>query len=608
MKTQTEENNVTTFAAFNLKPEINKAVNELGYEAPSPIQQKTIPLLLEGKDIIGQAQTGTGKTAAFALPVLHNIEVKNAEVQALVLTPTRELAIQVAEAFHSYAKHLGKLRVLPVYGGQSISQQIRHLLSGVQIIVGTPGRVMDHMRRETLDISNLKMVVLDEADEMLRMGFIDDVEWILSHTPANRQTALFSATMPREVRRIADSYLTEAVNVEIERKTLTVPTIAQFYLNVSERQKTDALTRLLEIESTPGEAVLIFHRTKVGAAELADKLQARGYAAEPMHGDMSQSQRETVIKRLKSGKIEIVVATDVAARGLDVERISTVVNYDMPSDTESYVHRVGRTGRAGREGRTILFVTPRQQRMMRDIERYTKQKIEPIKLPSQADVAARRVELIKEKITTTLAEQDLELYLSLIEDLADETGSDIAEIAAAAIFLTVGDKPIEVNVEPEPKQFSFSEEGMVRLFIDVGRRHQISPGDIVGAIANEADIPGKAIGAIDVNDRFTLVDVPGEFVEQVLKRMQRSRIRKLNINIRLASTEDAETRREKSFERDAGREKPPQRAPRRERDSRGEIDSRREAVYLKRSDLKGKKAKRKESKKPFPKRKKGKKH
>ncbi|HEY8563734.1 MAG TPA: DEAD/DEAH box helicase [Pyrinomonadaceae bacterium] len=609
MSKQTEENNEIGFDEFELKAEILKAVNELGYETPSPIQQKTIPLLLEGRDIIGQAQTGTGKTAAFALPVLENIEVKNADVQALVLTPTRELAIQVAEAFHSYAKHLGRVRVLPVYGGQSITQQIRHLKSGVQIVVGTPGRVMDHMRRETLDISDLKMVVLDEADEMLRMGFIEDVEWILSHTPANRQTALFSATMPREVRRIADNYLSEAVNVEIERKTLTVPTVEQFYLNVSERQKTDALTRLLETESAPGEAVLVFHRTKIGAADLADKLQARGYAAEPMHGDMSQSQREAVIKKLKNGKVEIVVATDVAARGLDVERIATVVNYDMPSDTESYVHRIGRTGRAGREGRTILFVTPRQQRMMRDIERYTKQKIEPIKLPSQADVAARRVELLKEKITTTLREQGLELYLSLVEDLAEETGQDIAEIAAAAVFLTVVDKPLEVNVEPESEQFSYAEEGMVRLFIDVGRRHHISPGDIVGAIANEADIPGKAIGAIDVNDRFTLVDVPGELAEQVLKKMQRSRIRKLNMNIRLASSKDAETSREDRFERGGRREREPARVRELEGE-RGfgrEIDERRAAVYLKRSDLKGKKTKRKESKKPFPKRKKGKK-
>lgn len=536
MSIKTEENIEISFEQFGLKAELSKAINDVGYETPSPIQLKTIPRLLEGKDIVGQAQTGTGKTAAFALPVLENIDVKNTNVQALVLTPTRELAIQVAEAFHTYAKHLGRVRVLPVYGGQSIVQQIRHLKSGVQIIVGTPGRVMDHMRRETMDISNLKTVVLDEADEMLRMGFIDDVEWILSHTPAERQTALFSATMPREIRRIADRYLQNPVSIEIEQKTLTVPTIQQFYINVSEKQKTDALTRLLEIESAPGEAVLIFHRTKIGTADLTDKLQARGYAAEAMHGDMNQNQRETVIKRLKSGKVEIVVATDVAARGLDVERISSVINYDMPSDTESYVHRIGRTGRAGRAGKAVLFVTPRQQRMKRDIEKYTGQKIEPIKLPTQGDVAARRMAILKDRIINVLTEQDLELYLSLIEDLADESGCDIAEIAAAATFLAVGDKPLEVAIEPEPEQFAFSEDGMVRLFINVGRRHRISPGDIVGAIANEADVPGKAIGAIDVNDRFTLVDIPAEFVEQVLKKMSRSRIRKQNLDVRLAST------------------------------------------------------------------------
>ena len=481
------------------------------------------------------------------------------------MTPTRELAIQVAEAFHSYAKNLGGVRVLPVYGGQSISQQIRHLRSGVQIIVGTPGRVMDHIRRETIKIANLKMMVLDEADEMLRMGFIEDVEWILSHTPETRQTALFSATMPREVKRIAERHLKDAVTIEIERKTLTVPTIKQYYINLSERQKTDALTRLLEADSTPGEAVLIFHRTKLGTADLTDKLQARGYAAEAMHGDMNQNQRESVIKRLKGGKVEIVVATDVAARGLDVEQISTVINYDMPSDTESYVHRIGRTGRAGREGKAILFVTPRQQRMLRDIERYTKQKIEPLKLPTKADVASRRVTLLKQKITSTLIEQDLELYLSLVENLAEETYCDIAEIAAAAVFLAVGEKPLEVNIEPEPEQFSYSEEGMVRLFIDIGRQHRINPGDIVGAIANEADIPGKAIGAIDVNDRYTLVDVPSQFVEQVIKRMQNSRIRKQNMNVRLASTGETKTARDSPRDRDFDRDRPKKRSFGRER-------------------------------------------
>ncbi len=556
MNISTEETIEMTFAQFALSSELMKAVNDLGYETPSPIQIKTIPLLLDGKDIIGQAQTGTGKTAAFALPSLQIIDVKSTAVQILVLTPTRELAIQVAEAFHSYAKYLGRVRVLPIYGGQAIGQQIRHLKSGVQVVVGTPGRVMDHIRRETINISNLKMMILDEADEMLRMGFIEDVEWILSHTPATRQTALFSATMPREVRRIAERHLQNAVNIEIERKTMTVPTVQQFYLNVAERQKTDALTRLLEAESAPGEAVLIFHRTKIGAADLADKLQARGYAAEAMHGDMSQAQREATIKRLKNGKVEIVVATDVAARGLDVERITSVINYDMPSDTENYVHRIGRTGRAGRAGKAVLFVTPRQQRMMRDIEKYTKQKIEPLKLPTEADVAKRRVSLLKERILSTLTEQDLELYLSLVEDLAEESGCDIAEIAAAATFLAVGEKTLEVNVEPEPEKFSFSEEGMVRLFIDVGRRHQVSPAQVVGAIAGDADVPGKAIGAIDVNDRFTLVDVPSEYIDQILSRMKRSRIGRQNATIRLASNVEAETvkeappRREREFERE----------------------------------------------------------
>lgn len=544
MNISTEDTNEITFAQFGLSEELNKAINDLGYEIPSPIQQKTIPLLLEGKDIIGQAQTGTGKTAAFALPTLQNIDTTTSRVQALVLTPTRELAIQVAEAFHSYAKHLGRVRVLPVYGGQSISQQIRHLRSGVQIVVGTPGRIMDHIRRETIDISALKMVVLDEADEMLNMGFEEDIEWILSHTPDTRQTALFSATMPRQVKRIAEKYLQNAVNVEIEQKTMTVPTIRQFYLNVSENQKADALTRILETETESGEAVLIFHRTKLGAANLTDKLQARGYAAEAMHGDMSQAQRETVIKKLRGGAVEIVVATDVAARGLDVERIATVVNFDMPSDTENYVHRIGRTGRAGRVGKAILFVTPRQQRMLRDIEKYTKQKIEPIKLPTQADVAARRVSILKERIVSTLTEQNLELYLSLVEDLAEETGRDAVEIAAAATFLAVGEKPLEVKVAPERERFSFSEEGMTRLLIDVGRRHQISPAHVVGAIANEADVPGKAIGAIDVNDRFTLVDVPAQFVAQILERMSRSRIGKQNANIRVASNVESETVKE----------------------------------------------------------------
>ncbi|MEP6924162.1 MAG: DEAD/DEAH box helicase [Pyrinomonadaceae bacterium] len=536
MQTQTDGN----FEQFGLSENLLKAINELGYEVPSPIQRKTIPLLLAGKDVVGQAQTGTGKTAAFALPMLERLDMQSKDIQVLVLTPTRELAIQVAEAFHTYSKYIGRVRVLPVYGGQSISQQIRHLQSGVQIVVGTPGRVMDHMRRETLDLSRLKVVTLDEADEMLKMGFQEDVEWILSHTPKERQTALFSATMPREVRRIAERYLNEPVNVEIEKTTLTMPAIEQFYINVSEAQKLDVLTRLLEAESKPGEAVLIFHRTKVGAAEVTVKLQARGYAAEAMHGDMNQAQREALIKRLRNGQVEIVIATDVAARGLDVERIASVINYDMPSDTDSYVHRIGRTGRAGRMGTTVLFVTPRQQRMKRDIERYTGQRIEPLKLPTQADVASRRIALFKERILKTLKDEELDLYLSLVEELAEESGCDLAEIAAAAARLAAGDKPLEVPLEPEPQLRGFDNEGMVRLFIDVGRNHRVGPSDIVGAIANEANVPGRAIGAIDINDRFTLVDIPSEYVEQVLQGMTRTRIRNQRANVRMAIAHDAD--------------------------------------------------------------------
>ncbi|HEX8561032.1 MAG TPA: DEAD/DEAH box helicase [Pyrinomonadaceae bacterium] len=534
MKTN-DEIRSDTFDQFGLGEPLLKAISDVGYEAPSPIQQKTIPLLLEGRDVVGQAQTGTGKTAAFALPILERLEPGVRGVQALVLTPTRELAVQVAEAFHTYAKHMGGVRVLPVYGGQPIGQQLRRLQGGVQVVVGTPGRVMDHLRRETLDLATLKFVVLDEADEMLRMGFLEDVEWILEHTPAGRQTALFSATMPREVRRIAERHLREPAGVEIEHKTLTVPTVEQRYVNVSEGQKPDVLTRLLEAEAGAGEAALIFARTKVGAAELTEKLQARGYAAEAMHGDMSQAQREAVVRRMRGGQVEIVVATDVAARGLDVERIGLVINYDMPNDVESYVHRIGRTGRAGRAGRAVLFVTPRQQRMKREVEQYTGQRIEPMRAPTEADVAARRVALFKERVLKTLESEELELYLSLVEELAEESGRDMAEIAAAAVRLAGGDRPLEVAVEPEPEQWGQTGDGMTRLFIDVGRNGRVGPSDIVGAIANEGGVPGKEIGAIDVHDHFTLVDLPGEYVEEVLRRMKGTRIRNYNANIRLAA-------------------------------------------------------------------------
>ncbi len=526
-----------TFAGLGLSDPILRALGDVGYEAPTPIQERTIPVMMAGQDLIGQAQTGTGKTAAFAIPILEKIDPAVAGVQALVLAPTRELAIQVAEAVHAYSKYVGRIGVLPVYGGQPIQLQLKRLDRGVHVVVGTPGRIMDHLRRGSLKLDAVRVVVLDEADEMLRMGFIEDVEWILSQAPAGRQTALFSATLPREIRRIAERHLKSPVSIEIEHKTLTVPAIDQRYLNVSPQQKLDALARILETETT--EAVLIFTRTKTGAAELAERLEGRGYAAEAMHGDMNQVQRESVIRRLKAGQVEIVVATDVAARGLDVDRISHVVNYDIPNDVEAYVHRIGRTGRAGRSGVAVLFVLPRERRMMTEIERYTGQRIMPMKMPTQADVAARRIALFKDNIRRSVAEGDLDLYLSLVEELVEE-GLDLAEIAAAAARLARGDKPLEVAVEPEAANVPRAEEGMVRLFIAAGSRAGVRPGDIVGAIANEAGVPGKAIGSIDIWDRFTFVELPAQYQDQVLQRMANATIRGRPVEIRVATPEKGE--------------------------------------------------------------------
>jgi ATP-dependent RNA helicase DeaD len=529
------------FAALGLSAPLIRALDELGYETPTPIQEHTIPLLLAGRDVIGQAQTGTGKTAAFALPILNQLDLSVNAVQALVLTPTRELAIQVAEAVHSYSKHLGRVKVLPVYGGDSISKQIGRLRGGVHVVVGTPGRLMDHVRRDTLDFSALRTVVLDEADEMLRMGFLEDVEWLLSQMPETRQTALFSATMPKEVRRIADRYLKDAASAEVGHKTMTVPTVEQRSLHVTEGQKLEALTLLLETEMVPGEAILIFARTKLRVADLAERLQARGYAVEPMHGDLNQAQRESVLRRLRAGQVEIVIATDVAARGLDVERIARVINYDIPGDAESYVHRVGRTARAGRAGKAILFVTPREERMLREIERFTKQKITRGKVPSRADVASRRLALFKERLLAAMQRDDLELYYSLMAEIAGETGRDMVEIAAAAARLAHGDQPLVVPIEPAPDSVPVTEDGMVRLFIAAGRDSGVRPADIVGAIANEAGVPGKAIGAIDIYDDFTFVDVPAEFYQQVMSAMSASTIRNQPARIRPATERDVRT-------------------------------------------------------------------
>jgi ATP-dependent RNA helicase DeaD len=534
---------VISFAQLGLSEPLVRTLDELGYETPTPIQMETIPPLLAGRDLIGQAQTGTGKTAAFALPILQALDLTQNSTQALVLTPTRELAIQVAEAIHTYAKHLGRVRVAPIYGGDPMFKQIGRLRTGVHVVVGTPGRVMDHLQRGTLTFEAIKIVVLDEADEMLRMGFIEDVEWILGQAPAGRQTALFSATIPREVRHIADRHLRDPLTVEIRHKTMTVPTVEQQYIHVTERQKPDALTQLLETEATPGEAILIFARTKVGVDELAEKLQSRGYTVEAMHGDMNQQQREAVIRGMRNGQIDIVVATDVAARGLDVEHIGLVINYDIPYDPEAYVHRIGRTARAGREGKAILFVTPREGRMLREIERYTGQRLTAARVPTQADVAARRSALFKQRILGVLQEDDLEVYLSLVEELADESGRDMAEIAAAAARLARGDKPLLVPIEEEPRREPTDETGTARLYVAAGLRSGVRPGDIVGAIANEAGVPGNAIGAIDIFDDFTLVDVPARYRDQVLEGMSGARVRNQVANVRLATEQDVASKR-----------------------------------------------------------------
>ena len=525
-------NTITAFDQLALSAPILTALNEVGYESPSPIQAQTIPLLLEGKDVLGQAQTGTGKTAAFALPLLSNIDLAKQQPQLLVLAPTRELAIQVAEAFQKYASHMKGFHVLPVYGGQDYRGQIKALKRGVHVVVGTPGRVMDHMRRGTLKLGTLKALVLDEADEMLRMGFIDDVEWILEQTPDDRQIALFSATMPQQIRRIATEYLNDPQQITIKVKTTTADTIRQRFWPVSGVHKLDALTRILEAEEF--DAMIIFVRTKTATVELADKLEARGYAAAAINGDIPQNQRENTIAKLKNNKLDILVATDVAARGLDVERISHVVNYDIPHDTEAYVHRIGRTGRAGRQGDAILFVAPREKRLLHAIEKATRKEIEMMELPSTELINDKRIASFKQRITDTLATEELGLFYQMIEQYQLEHNVPALEIAAALAQLLQGDAPFLLQNKPQQKadknwkhdkpergkkrnqkpgdKTSRNEQqpdkGMERFRIEVGHKHKVKPGNIVGAIANEAGLDSANIGRINIFDDYSLVDLP----------------------------------------------------------------------------------------------------
>ena len=562
------------FADLGLAPEVMEAVVHEGFEQPTPIQERAIPVVLSGRDMIGQAQTGTGKTAAFALPILSRLvsghkrtkyDSRERAIFALVLEPTRELALQVAESFSRFAHFIEDFRVVPIYGGASYEAQLKSLKRGVQVVVATPGRLMDLMERGRLDFSAVEHVVIDEADEMLRMGFIDDVDWILERVTSEHQTALFSATMPEVIRRIATAHLVDPIEVRIESRTTTATTVRQRYWVATGAHKIDAMTRMLEVE--PYEAVLVFVRTKTDAEEVANKLAARGFACAALHGDIPQRQREHLVNRLKKGTLDILIATDVAARGLDVDRITHVFNYDIPYDAESYVHRIGRTGRAGRTGEAILFVSPRERRALRQIERVTKQRIEPMSMPTIADVNKRRLENFRNQILDTIENSDLEPYVQVIEEMLTDDSIE-PEILCAALakmaqrdgellldesepepaFRSFDDKPksnFEGNrerrrggpsAEPQPLK-DFPDLKMVRYRLAVGRRDVVKPGQIVGAIANEANLDSKYIGEISIFDTFTIVDLPEGMPHETMDVLAHARINGRALELREYSAE-----------------------------------------------------------------------
>ncbi len=540
-----------SFADLGLSGPLLQAVNDAGYEVPTPIQQEMIPHMLAGKDVVGQAQTGTGKTAAFALPLLTRLLTdKTKSPQILVLAPTRELAIQVAEAFEAYGKHLKDLRVLPIFGGQDYTIQLKQLHRGVQVVVGTPGRVMDHVRRGTLKLETIHSLVLDEADEMLKMGFLDDVKWIIEQLPGRQQTALFSATMPRTIRDIAQKYLKDPVEITIKTKTVTAQTVNQRGLVTNGLAgKLSALARILEAETFDG--VLIFVRTKLQTVELAEQLAALGYAVAPLNGDIQQSQRLRTVEQLKAKKIDILVATDVAARGLDVERISHVINYDIPFDAEAYIHRIGRTGRAGRSGEAILFINGRERSMLRSIEQATRQKITMMELPTIGVINRKRIDGFKAKITAALA-GDTSFYQTLVREYLEANPVAPEQLAAALAHLAQGNRPLLLEEQKLPVEAAATgqrhtasdrprttrkggnrpstyvqlppEEGMERYRIELGSEHGIKPANIVGAIANEAEINSRHIGRIAIYDSHSTVDLPCGMPEDILRVLHRSRV------------------------------------------------------------------------------------
>jgi ATP-dependent RNA helicase DeaD len=558
-----EEPAAMTFADLGLGDAVLRALRDVGYETPSAIQAATIPTLLEGRDVVGLAQTGTGKTAAFALPILDRLDVSQKTPQALVLAPTRELALQVCEAFEKYASHIRGVHILPVYGGQGYGVQLSALRRGVHIIVGTPGRIMDHLDKGTLDLTELKYLVLDEADEMLKMGFAEDVETILADTPDTKQVALFSATMPATIRRMSKQYLHDPEEITVKTKTTTSATIAQRYLMVSYPQKIDALTRILEVENF--EAMIVFARTKSATEEVAEKLRARGYSATAINGDIAQVQRERTVNQLKSGKLDILVATDVAARGLDVERISHVVNFDIPTDTESYVHRIGRTGRAGRSGDAISFVTPRERGLVRAIERATRQELTEMQLPSVDEVNVTRLSRFDDRITAALAETSrIEGFRDIVAHYVRHHDVPEVDVAAALAVVAQGETPLLLEPEPErprrdagdradrgdrPSRFDRDDRGrpgdrderrprpasgrFATYRIAVGKRQRVEPRQIVGALANEGGLGRADFGAIQIRPDFSLVELPADLSQDTLDRLADTRISGQLIELRL---------------------------------------------------------------------------
>ena len=557
-----------SFNDLSLSTPIIKALKNVGYESPSPIQAKIIPFVMDGRDVIGQAQTGTGKTAAFALPLLSKINLRLTTPQILVLTPTRELAIQVSEAFQRYAKFLNGFHVLPIYGGQEYGVQLRQLKRGVHIVVGTPGRVMDHMRRGTLKMENITCLVLDEADEMLRMGFIDDVKWVLEQLPKQRQIALFSATIPTPIRNISKRYLNKPEQITIEAKSITADTVRQRYVLVNGREKLDSLTTILE--SMTFNAIIIFVRTKIATVELSEKLAARGYACTALNGDITQKLREQTIRRLKSGKLDMLIATDVAARGLDVKRISHVINYDIPSDPEAYTHRIGRTGRMGCEGETILFVTPREKHLLHIIEKGTSKKIERMSMPTAEVINQERIQRFKQSITNALEVNENQLFRTIIEEYQNETGHSAISIATALAKLSKGSEPFLIVSEKKkekskPNGFGKArkskqarpERDMERFRIEVGKNHDVKASNIVGAISNEAGVESRYIKNVTIYDDYATLDLPNEMPRNIFDMLKKVWVcgKQLNISYLSEKSEPTNKKRNKKGKKPPSKQK-----------------------------------------------------